>query len=98
MSDDLGMAALDPNRAVSAPARATRIGTTWTGAVFVPDIAAATTPKPHAMTLVATVKPPAKVSRWRFSLFWCLLRLAARVYPFNFEIYREPLSWEKGDG
>lgn len=93
MSRDLGMAALDPDAAVrvpvdiaSRPAGPTR---------HIDGVAASSsTSKPHALTFAVTTSKPARHSRWRFFLFWCLLKLACRVYPFNFEIYREPEPWE----
>jgi hypothetical protein len=89
VSDELGLAALDPDRAASAPAY-TPAGPSWRDEPSVHLPAA----RPHALTLSASVRPPPRHSRWRFFVFWCLLKLAARVYPFNFEIYREP---EPGD-
>lgn len=84
MSDRrLLMAALDPNAAISAsmalPAP--------TPVVFAP---VEETAAYHELTLSVEVEPPKPISRWRFFLFWLLIRLAARVYPFNFEIHRTP--------
>lgn len=42
------------------------------------------------LTLSVEVDPPPPHSRWRFFVFWLLVKLAARVYPFRFEIYRTP--------
>lgn len=47
------------------------------------------------LTLAVTVEPPAPYKRWRFFVFWCLIRLAAWAYPFKFEIYRTPRPWEE---
>lgn len=49
----------------------------------------------HAITMAVEVPPPAPLSRWRFFLFYCLVRLAARVYPFQFELYRTRHPWEE---
>jgi hypothetical protein len=46
-------------------------------------------------TMAVIVDPPAKHSRWRFFIFWCLVKLAAKVYPFKFELYRTPRLGEE---
>lgn len=48
----------------------------------------------RALTLAVVVEPPPPHRRWRFFLFFCLVRLAARVYPFEFELYRTRFPWE----
>jgi hypothetical protein len=48
----------------------------------------------HAMTMAVEVEPPGEFSRWRFLVFYALVRLAAWVYPFQFEIYRTRRPWE----
>ncbi len=48
----------------------------------------------RALTIAVEVDPPPEHSRWRFLVFYLLVRLAARVYPFKFEIYRTRQPWE----
>jgi hypothetical protein len=48
----------------------------------------------RGLTLAVEVDPPPPHRRWRFFLFYCLIKLAARVYPFRFEIYRTRQPWE----
>jgi len=48
----------------------------------------------HALTLDIEVAPPKPYRRWRFFVFYCLVKLAAWVYPFNFEIHRTREPWE----
>jgi hypothetical protein len=48
----------------------------------------------HGLTFSVEVDPPPPLSRWRFFVFYCLVKLAAFVYPFRFEIYRTPKPWE----
>jgi hypothetical protein len=86
----LALAAIDPNaamRAISAPA------------IDSPLDAEMTTPfirrgPDHGLTFAVEVETPAPYKRWRFFLFYCLVKLAAWVYPFKFEIYRTPKPWE----
>lgn len=51
--------------------------------------------KRYALTLAVTVAPPSPLKRWRFFVFWLIIKLAARVYPFEFEIYRTERPWER---
>lgn len=83
--DILARAAVDPNAAVAAPEPDHE-----------PEVVAGV-PAPareRALTLAVEVDPPPTHSRWRFLVFWCLVKLAARVYPFRFEIYRTRYPWE----
>ena len=82
MSDPLGYAALDPNAAAGAPMPALPTPE-WTLSAAPPP-----PPKRHELTLAAYVDKPRRLQRWRFFIFWLLLKLAARVYRFDFEIYR----------
>lgn len=50
--------------------------------------------KEYALTLAVEVEPPRPFRRWRFFLFYCLVKLAAWTYPFKFEIYRTREPWE----
>ena len=50
-------------------------------------------PAPGKPELAVTVRPPMRFERWRFFLWWCLIKIACRIYPFEFQIYRpEKLS------
>lgn len=92
MSRDLGMAALDPDAAVRVPMSSVALRPAGAARhhAATPDAP----PKKHALTLAVTTPKPLHHSRWRFFVFWCLMKLACRVYPFNFEIYREAEPWE----
>lgn len=48
----------------------------------------------HGLTLAIEVDPPPPFKRWRYFLFYVLVKLAARAYPFKFEIYRTRQPWE----
>lgn len=48
----------------------------------------------RGLTMAVMVDQPPPHRRWRFFLFWLLLRLAARCYPFQFEIYRTPTRFD----
>jgi hypothetical protein len=88
VTDRAAFAALDPNAALAAPpAPPTPLSLAGPLGRVVEGLGV--TNRPHPATLVATVRGRRR-SRVRFFLFWCLLRLAARVHPFNFELRREP--------
>lgn len=76
------MAALDPNAAIAAtvdnPPRAP-------GPLVVRESASAWAPT-HVLDVELEAVEP--ISRWRFLVFWLLIRLAARVFRFGFEIRR----------
>jgi len=87
----LALAALDPNAAVQA---------VDAPAIDGPDVYEVVLPqypvvKRKGLTLAVEVEPPAPYRRWRFFLFYCLIKLAAWVYPFQFEIYRTAKPWER---
>lgn len=78
----IALAALDPNAAIAA-------------LQAVPPTPAAEPNQPLALAVVDDAAPAAPVlsvevqrpvSRFRFLVFWLLLKLACRVYPFRFEI------------
>lgn len=48
----------------------------------------------YALTLAVEVDPPPEYKRWRFFIFYQLLRLACWFYPFKFEMYRTREPWE----
>ncbi len=48
-------------------------------------------------TMVVYVKTPPVDSRWRFLLFYLIVKLAARVYRFRFELCTDEVE-ETGDG
>lgn len=48
----------------------------------------------RGLTLAVEVDPPPPYKRWRYFVFFCLIRLAAWFYPFKFEIYRTRQPWE----
>jgi len=48
----------------------------------------------HALTFAVEVDEVPPHRRWRFFLFYCLVKIAAWVYPFKFEIYRTREPWE----
>ena len=48
----------------------------------------------HALTLAIEVDSPPEYSRWRFFVFYQLMRLACWFYPFRFEMYRTREPWE----
>lgn len=50
--------------------------------------------KQHALTLAVEVDPVPEHKRWRFFVFYQLMRLACWVYPFRFEVYRTREPWE----
>lgn len=50
--------------------------------------------KQHALTLAVEVDPIPEHKRWRFFLFYQLMRFACWLYPFKFEIYRTREPWE----
>lgn len=41
------------------------------------------------------VKKPMAFGRWRWLLCWWLIRLAARVYPFELQFYRKEEYYDK---
>jgi len=51
-------------------------------------MAATDTDKP--MTIDFVVKRPKAESRWRWFVAYHLIKLAARFYPFQFQMYRTP--------
>lgn len=80
MNRSLALAALDPDAAIAAAARAPAV---------TPIIRVAPTPdvredRPLALLKVEVEQRP--ISRWRFFIFWLLIKLAARVCGFKFEI------------
>lgn len=85
----LARAALDPQSAMEA-------------AAHIPDDAAPieapagvlALERHRGLTMAVEVDPPPPYRRWRFFLFYCLVKLAAWVYPFKFEIYRTRQPWE----
>lgn len=83
----LATAALDPNAAVGVA--------TITSGTIDTEFRDPPRQRVRALTMSVEVEPPPKHSRWRFFLFWCLVRMAAWVYPFRFEIYRTPTEIEK---
>lgn len=48
----------------------------------------------HALTLAVEVDPVPEHKRWRFFMFYQLMRLACWFYPFEFSIYRTREPWE----
>jgi hypothetical protein len=50
--------------------------------------------KQHAFTLAVEVDTPPEHKRWRFFIFYQLVKLACWFYPFRFEIYRTREPWE----
>jgi hypothetical protein len=83
VADPLSLAALNPDAAARAEVP-TLIPDSWSDEFGRPGSPA----KKRDASLVVYVDPPSPRSRWRFFLFWCLIKLAARVYKFNFEVYR----------
>lgn len=86
----LALAAIDPHSAIKVgPVELTEspeYGDPWVRH----------TPKDDpALTIAVEVETPPPYKRWRFFLFYMLVRLAAWVYPFKFEIYRTPKAWER---
>ena len=79
----LARAAIDPSAAINAARVARAPGPKLEVVAGVPA-----PQRLRALTLAVEVDPPPEHSRWRFFVFWLLVRLAARVYPFHFEIYR----------
>lgn len=89
----LAMAAIAPLQAIEAAPRvdpADELQLEAPAGVHAPERAR----RQHGLTLAVEVDPPAPYRRWRYFIFWCLVRLAARVYPFKFEIYRTREPWE----
>jgi hypothetical protein len=89
VADPLGLAALNPDAAAQAEMPDLSAASFW-----IDDVSSSPALKRHEMTLVAHVDKPLGFRRWRFLLFWVLLKLAARVYKFDFEIYRNPKPGE----
>jgi len=85
----LALAAIDPNQALAVPD-----DVELEPSAPDEDFARPRRPK-RPLTLAVTVDPPPKLKRWRFFVFWCLVKLAAWVYPFEFEIYRTEKPWER---
>ncbi len=50
--------------------------------------------KQHALTLAVECDTPPPYKRWRYFVFYHLIKLAAWFYPFKFEIYRTREPWE----
>jgi hypothetical protein len=50
--------------------------------------------KQHALTLAVEVDEVPPNRRWRFFVFYQLMRLACWFYPFKFSIYRTRAPWE----
>jgi len=91
VSDALALAAVDPNRAIE-------LGPPPEVIEDRPLVIDALREQPkHALTLGVTIAPPLPHQRWRFFLFWLLVKLATRIYGFEFEIYRTPKPWELGE-
>lgn len=86
MNRQLAMASLDPNAAIAAAARASqpgpRVVEPRSAELVIADRAA------EPFVLAVEVQRPKPLGRWRFFVFWLLIRLAAKVYPFKLEIYR----------
>ena len=85
----LASAALDPDAAIAAAPEADEAPVeveTTAGVVAVERVA--------AMTMAVEVEPVPRHSRWRWFCCYCLLRLAAWVYPFKLELYRTRHPWE----
>lgn len=80
---DLQLAALDPEAAIAA-ASSPDLRPRADERQMIPVV------RVPGLTMAVEVDPPPAHSRWRFLVFWLLLRLACRVYPFKFEIYRTP--------
>lgn len=86
----LARAALDPQAALNAApmALADSVRAEVVAGVPAPE-------RLRGLTLEVTVEPPAPYSRWRFFIFWVLLKLAARVYRFEFRVHRTREPWEE---
>ncbi len=97
MSNDLALAALNPDAAILAPAYEpmreirhavvrTTVEETTTGQ--------RTTSTETQISFAVEVARPPEYARWRFMLFYFLIRMASRLFPFTFEFYSTP---EPGD-
>lgn len=87
----LGLAALDPEAAMAAIPMVEEESKALEVVAGVPAIERT---REHGLTLAIEVDPPAPYRRWRYFLFYVLVKLAARIYPFKFEIYRTRHPWE----
>lgn len=83
----IARAAIDPSAAIEATERNPE-------AAAVPTQAMLRYRAIPGLTMAVEVEPIPVHSRWRFFVFWLLVRLAARVYPFKFELYRTPTNDE----
>jgi len=89
MSPDqqLALAALDPNAAIKAAVVVVLVPQTAAQAEAVVGREAREV-RLRGLTMAVEVDPPVPYKRWRFFIFYQLVRLAAWFYPFKFEIYR----------
>lgn len=90
---NVALAALDPNVSLDDPAQEP-----WRDdelEVRPEPVPGADPIRIPAITMAVTVDPPLPYQRWRFFLFYCLIRLAAWVWPMKLELYRTPQPWEE---
>ena len=77
----LALAALDPNAAIAASREAL--------VAPAPRVVVSHSEAPYEdLVLSVEVVQPRPTAWWRFAVFWILMRLAARVYRFKFEVRR----------
>lgn len=87
----LARAALDPEAAMEARELA---DTSPSELESVAGVLAIERTRVHGITMAVEVDPPPEHSRWRFFVFYQLIRLACWFYPFKFEFYRTRQPWE----
>lgn len=80
----LAMASLDPNAAIAA------IQAQQPQEIVIHVAPSVAEEAPYEELMFSIEAPPRReLSWWRFAMFWILLRLAARVVRFKFEIHHE---------
>lgn len=88
----LARAGLNPNAAIAASAAADAAPVALEAPGGIPSIAPR---RVRGLTMAVTVDSPPRHRCWRFFLWYILIKLAARVYPFKLELYRTRQPWEE---